>query len=182
MKNIIAISILAMMLGACSSGPFNKNINKGIDVDTVKLRGGSEVPEWFFDYPKDDAWVYGVATGHSEDMQFAIDKGIHDAKVMIADKLQNYINGDFKRYIEDSGSVVSGNTIQQTTKMSQAVIDQLDMGGYMIVNKVVVNEGPHYRSFILMKFDRSDWYPPARVVEVDKEKIDEAFTQSEIIE
>ena len=62
------------------------------------------------------------------------------------------------------------------------MIDQLDMGGYMIVNKVVVNEGPHYRSFILMKFDRSDWYPPARVVEVDKEKIDEAFTQSEIIE
>ena len=44
MKNIIAISILALMLGACSSGPFNKNINKGIDVDTVKLRGGSEVP------------------------------------------------------------------------------------------------------------------------------------------
>ena len=102
MKNIIVISILAMMLGACSSGPFNKNINKGIDVDTVKLRGGSEVPEWFFDYPKDDEWVYGVATGHSEDMQFAIDKGIHDAKVMVADKLQNYINGDFKRYIEAS--------------------------------------------------------------------------------
>ena len=104
MKQLVIIAF-TMMLGACSSiNPLNKNINKGVDVDTVKLRGGSEVPEWFFDYPKDDEWVYGVATGHSEDMQFAIDKGIHDAKVMVADKLQNYINGDFKRYIEDSGS------------------------------------------------------------------------------
>ena len=178
----LAIIAFALMLGACSSGPFNKNINKGVDVDTVKLRGGSEVPEWFFDYPKDDEWVYGVATGHSQDMQFAIDKGIHDAKVMIADKLQNYINGDFKRYIEDSGSVVNGNTTQLTQKLSQAVIDELDMGGYVIVNKVVVNEGPHFRSFILMKFNRSDWYPPARAVEINKDEIDEVFAQSEIIE
>ena len=128
------------------------------------------------------AWVYGVATGQSQDMQFSIDKGIHDAKVMIADKLQNYINGDFKRYIEDSGSVVNGNTTQLTQKLSQAIIDELDMGGYIVVNKVVVNEGPHYRSFILMKFNRSDWYPPARVVEINKDAIDETFAQSEIIE
>ena len=180
MKQLVIIAF-ALMLGACSN-PLNKNINKGIDVDTVKLRGGSEVPEWFFDYPKDDEWVYGVATGQSQDMQFAIDKGIHDAKVMIADKLQNYINGDFKRYIEDSGSVVNGNTTQLTQKLSQAIIDELDMGGYIVVNKVVVNEGPHYRSFILMKFNRSDWYPPARVVEINKDAIDETFAQSEIIE
>ena len=182
MKQITAI-VLLLMLGACSSiNPLNKNINKGVKVEDVKLRGGSEVPEWFFDYPKDDEWVYGVATGYSEDMQFAIDKGIHDAKIMIADKLQNYINGDFKRYVEDSGSVVSGNTVQQTTKMSQAVIDELDMGGYVIVNKVVLNEGSHYRSFILMKFDRTDWYPPARVVAINQDDIEEAFAQSDIIE
>jgi hypothetical protein len=66
--------------------------------------------------------------------------------------------------------------------MSQAVIDELDMGGYIIVNKVVVNEGQNYRSFVLMKFDRTDWYPPARVVEIDKSKVDEAFAQSTIIE
>ena len=172
-----------MMLGACSSmNPLNKNINKGVKVDEVKLRGGSEVPDWFFDYPKDDEWVYGVATGYSEDMQFAIDKGIHSAKVMIADKLQNYINGDMKSYIGDSGSVVNGLTEQQTEKMSQAIIDELDMGGYIIVNKVVVNEGNGYRSFVLMKFDRTDWYPPAKVVAIDTSKIDEAFAQSETIE
>ena len=76
MKHVIIIC-LALMLGACSSmNPLNKNINKGVDVEDVKLRGGSEVPDWFFDYPKDKGWVYGVATGPSEDMQFAIDKGI----------------------------------------------------------------------------------------------------------
>ncbi len=126
--------------------------------------------------------VYGVATGYSEDMQFAIDKGIHDAKVMIADKLQNYINGDFKRYIEDNGSVVSGNTVQSTTKITQSVIDELDIGGYIVVNKVVVNEGQNYRSFVLIKFDRTEWYPPTKVAKIDTSKIDEVFAQSEIIE
>ena len=182
MKQLVIIAF-AMMLGACSSmNPLNKNINKGVKVDEVKLRGGSEVPDWFFDYPKDDEWVYGVATGYSEDMQFAIDKGIHDAKVMIADKLQNYINGDFKRYIEDNGSVVSGNTVQSTTKITQAVIDELNIGGYIVVNKVVVNEGQNYRSFVLIKFDRTEWYPPTKVAKIDTSKIDEAFAQSEIIE
>jgi hypothetical protein len=66
--------------------------------------------------------------------------------------------------------------------MTQSVIDELDMGGYVIVNKVIVNEGQNYRSFILMKFDRSDWYPPARVVQIDTDEIDEAFAQSKIIE
>jgi hypothetical protein len=56
------------------------------------------------------------------------------------------------------------------------------MGGYIIVNKVIVNEGQNYRSFVLMKFDRTDWYPPARVVEIDKSKVDDAFAQSTIIE
>ena len=70
MKQLMILAF-AVMLGACSSGPFNKNINKGVDVDTVKLRGGSEVPEWFFDYPKDDEWVYGVATGYSHTVVIA---------------------------------------------------------------------------------------------------------------
>ena len=49
MKHLVIIAF-AMMLGACSSmNPLNKNINKGVKVDEVKLRGGSEVPDWFFD-------------------------------------------------------------------------------------------------------------------------------------
>ncbi len=56
------------------------------------------------------------------------------------------------------------------------------MGGYVIVNKVVLNEGPHYRSFVLIKFDRSDWFPPERLVEVNKDDIDDKIAQSDIIE
>ena len=74
------------VLSACSS---TGNINKGVNVNDVLLRGGSEVPKWFFDYPKDtDDMVYAVASGQSDDMQFAIDKAMHDAKISVADKLQ----------------------------------------------------------------------------------------------
>lgn len=179
MKTTIAI-ILMFVLSACST---TGNINKDVQVNDVLLRGGSEVPKWFFDYPKDtDENVYAVATGQSDDMQFAIDKAMHDAKVTVADKLQNYINGDFKRIITDSGSVINGNTSQKTTKITQSIIDELPMGGYVVENKIVLNESNGYRAFVLITFDVSDWTPPVKITQVDQDALDQEFAGSEVIQ
>ena len=169
------------VLSACSS--MNGNINKGVQVGDVLLRGGSEVPKWFFDYPKDsEEAVYAVATGQSDDMQFAIDKAMHDAKVSIADKLQNYVNGDFTRVITDSGSVINGNTSQKTTKITQSIIDELPLGGYVVENKIVLNESNGYRAFVLITFDVSDWTPPVKITQVDQDALDQEFAGSEVIQ
>jgi len=179
MKTTIAI-ILMFVLSACST---TGNINKDVQVNDVLLRGGSEVPKWFFDYPKDtDENVYAVATGQSDDMQFAIDKAMHDAKVTVADKLQNYINGDFKRIITDSGSVINGNTSQKTTKITQSIIDELPLGGYVVENKIVLNESNGYRAFVLITFDVSDWTPPVKITQVDQDALDQEFAGSEVIQ
>tara|TARA_X000001382_G_scaffold130191_1_gene124279 strand:+ start:2575 stop:3114 length:540 start_codon:yes stop_codon:yes gene_type:complete len=179
MKTTIAI-ILMFVLSACST---TGNINKDVQVNDVLLRGGSEVPKWFFDYPKDtDENVYAVATGQSDDMQFAIDKAMHDAKVTVADKLQNYINGDFKRIITDSGSVINGNTSQKTTKITQSIIDELPLGGYVVENKIVLNESNGYRAFVLITFDVSDWTPPVKITQVDQNALDQEFAGSEVIQ
>ncbi len=179
MKTTIAI-ILMFVLSACST---TGNINKDVQVNDVLLRGGSEVPKWFFDYPKDtDENVYAVATGQSDDMQFAIDKAMHDAKVSVADKLQNYINGDFKRIITDSGSVINGNTSQKTTKITQSIIDELPLGGYVVENKIVLNESNGYRAFVLITFDVSDWNPPVKISQVDQDALDQEFAGSEVIQ
>ena len=168
------------VLSACST---TGNINKDVQVNDVLLRGGSEVPKWFFDYPKDtDENVYAVATGQSDDMQFAIDKAMHDAKVSVADKLQNYINGDFKRIITDSGSVINGNTSQKTTKITQSIIDELPLGGYVVENKIVLNESNGYRAFVLITFDVSDWNPPVKISQVDQDALDQEFAGSEVIQ
>ena len=168
------------VLSACST---TGNINKDVQVNDVLLRGGSEVPKWFFDYPKDtDENVYAVATGQSDDMQFAIDKAMHDAKVSIADKLQNYVNGDFTRVITDSGSVINGNTSQKTTKITQSIIDELPLGGYVVENKIVLNESNGYRAFVLITFDVSDWTPPVKITQVDQDALDQEFAGSEVIQ
>ena len=168
------------VLSACST---TGNINKDVQVNDVLLRGGSEVPKWFFDYPKDtDENVYAVATGQSDDMQFAIDKAMHDAKVTVADKLQNYINGDFKRIITDSGSVINGNTSQKTTKITQSIIDELPMGGYVVENKIVLNESNGYRAFVLITFDVSDWTPPVKITQVDQDALNKEFAGSDVIQ
>ena len=126
--------------------------------------------------------VYAVATGQSDDMQFAIDKAMHDAKVSIADKLQNYVNGDFTRVITDSGSVINGNTSQKTTKITQSIIDELPMGGYVVENKVVKNEGNSYRAFVLVTFDVSNWSPPVKITQVDQGALDAEIAGSDVIQ
>ena len=126
--------------------------------------------------------MYAVATGQSDDMQFAIDKAMHDAKVSIADKLQNYVNGDFTRVITDSGSVINGNTSQKTTKITQSIIDELPLGGYVVENKIVLNESNGYRAFVLITFDVSDWTPPVKITQVDQDALDQEFAGSEVIQ
>ena len=168
------------VLSACSS---TGNINKGVKVNDVLLRGGSEVPNWFFDYPKDtDELVYAVATGQSDDMQFAIDKAMHDAKVELADKMYHKINADFKRFITDSGNITSGNTVQETTKISQNVIAQVMVSGYKVINKQIINIDGQFRTFVLLEYNTELFEAPRDVAVVDKHAIADTISNSDVIQ
>ena len=178
LKLIIVTLVTGLILSACSN-----TINEGEKVSKLYLDNKTVAPKWYQKHPLDeDGKIYAVATGLSEDMQLSVDKAMHDAKVTVADKLQNYINGDFKRIITDSGSVINGNTSQKTTKITQSIIDELPLGGYVVENKIVLNESNGYRAFVLITFDVSDWTPPVKITQVDQDALDQEFAGSEVIQ
>ena len=177
-RTICAIILVGLTLGACS-----KTVNKGEKVSKLYLEDSSVAPKWFQKYPLDnDDTIYAVATGLAEDMQLSVDKAVHDAKLELADKMFHKINADFKRFITDSGNITSGNTVQETTKISQNVIERVMVNKYKIINKQILNVGGKYRTFVLLEYDVNNFEAPQDLAVIDKEAIKSAIDSSDVIQ
>ena len=130
-----------------------------------------KAPEWFQKYPLDNEnKIYAAATGLSEDMQLSVDKAMHDAKIELADKMWHKINADLTRFIQDSGNVNVGNTTQETTKISQNVIERVMVNKYKVVNKQILNVSSKFRTFVLLEYDINDFEAPNELVSVDEKQ------------
>ena len=115
-------------------------------------------------------------------MQLSVDKAMHDAKIELADKMWHKINADLTRFIQDSGNVNVGNTTQETTKISQNVIERVMVNKYKVINKQILNVGGKFRTFVLLEYDISNFEAPRELVSVATEAIQNKITSSSIIE
>lgn len=148
MKKVLLVGAL-LALGGCSSLPMVGN-----DKEVVTIEESKGVPEWYIS-PNDDTeqTVYGAGTGSAMDLQFAIDKAMHQAKVALGDKLSTVVSSEMKGYTTDSTS-----EMQKTSKSGFA---NVDISKYRIANKEVYTEKGVYRVYILLKLNRDDAVVPA---------------------
>ena len=179
LKVIGTVLLTTFVLSACSQ----KTINDGEKVSSLYLNDKTEAPEWFQKYPLDtNDRIYAVATGVAEDMQLSVDKALHDAKLELADKMYHKINADFKRFITDSGSINAGNTVQETTKISQNVIERVMVNKYRIINKQILNVGGKFRTFVLLEYDVNNFTAPQEIVTIDTDAIKDKIASSDVIQ
>jgi len=177
-RTIGAVILVGLVLASCT-----KTINDGEKVSKLHLDKDTTAPKWFQKYPLDtDDTIYAVATGVAEDMQLSVDKALHDAKLELADKMYHKINADFKRFITDSGNVNSGNTVQETTKISQNVIERVMVSKYKIINKQILNVGGQFRTFVLLEYNVNNFEPPKDLAIVDSAAIKETIANSDVIQ
>lgn len=177
-RTIGAVILVGLVLASCT-----KTINQGEKVSKLHLDKDTTAPKWFQKYPLDnDDTIYAVATGVAEDMQLSVDKALHDAKLELADKMYHKINADFKRFITDSGNVNSGNTVQETTKISQNVIERVMVNKYQIINKQILNVGGQFRTFVLLKYNVNNFEPPKDLAVIDSEAIKQTIANSDVIQ
>jgi hypothetical protein len=163
LKVIGTMLLATFILSACSQ----KTINDGEKVSKLYLNDKTEAPEWFQKYPLDtNDRIYAVATGVAEDMQLSVDK----------------INADFKRFITDSGSVSAGNTVQETTKISQNIIERVMVNKYKIINKQILNVGGKFRTFVLLEYDVNNFEAPQEIVTIDTDAIKDKIASSDVIQ
>lgn len=152
MKKVIVFASLLVISG-CSSLPMS-----GGDSETVEVKPSKGIPTWYLNPETDtDQLVYGSGTGSATDLQFAIDKAMHQAKVALGDKLSTVISSEMKGYTTDTSSDMQ--------KISKSGYKNVDISKYRIVSKEVFKEETSYRAYILLKLNRDDAVIPEQELE-----------------
>lgn len=159
------VSSLAL-LGGCSSNPFSKEQSR-VDLmeqpddivvpDTPPkpvVQLPENIPEWYISLPEDSREkIYGSGAGLSSDLQFSIDKAMHQAKIVLGDKISSTVSAELKTYMTDNSSVSRGVTLEETQRVSKSGFKNIDVSAYEIVNKHVYRDNDKFRSFILLGLD-----------------------------
>jgi hypothetical protein len=146
MKAYVLPIVAALSLSACSS--IGQKEQPPIKV------GGMDVPNWFLAVPEDkESVIYAVGTGHSDDMQFSIDKAMHEAKVGLGDKIAARTSAEVKTFITDSGKGGQGISSRKSTKLAKSGFTNVDISNYTVEHRMVIMDGIYYRTFIQMSVD-----------------------------
>lgn len=161
------------LLGGCSSMSFNDKdpeimerppevIDKPPEAVTI---GKAEVPSWFLDMPEDtESRIYSVGTGISDDLQFSIDKAVHDAKINLADKMASKSSAEIKAFISDNGKGGQGQTTRKIQKVSKSGFKNIDVSRYTIEERSVVQDRRYFRTYVQLSIDPNDRYDGGDVV------------------
>lgn len=152
------------VLGGCSN--FNQQPDpndEGIMVvpDKIELSDApptvqlpDDIPEWYINLPRDsEEKIYGSGAGLSSDLQFSIDKAMHQAKIVLGDKISSNVSAEIKTYMADNSSIGQGVTVEETQRVSKSGFRNIDVSSYEIINKYVYRERNKFRSFILLSLD-----------------------------
>ena len=158
------LAISLAFLGGCSSIQQNENasveimeVNQEEVVDTppVVVREDN-IPDWYLNLPEDtDQAIFGSGTGLSSDLQFSIDKALHQAKIVLGDKLSNTVSSEIKTYMTDN-TAMGTLVVEETQRVSKSGFKNVDISKYKVLNKDVVKEMDRYRSFILLTINPAD--------------------------
>lgn len=152
MKLVMPVAAATLLLAGCSSSPFKSDTTTIKAVNTDK----DTVPTWYVEVkPRQGDIVYGVGTGLSDDLQFSIDKAMHEAKLDLADQMAALATVKFKRYIADNASGGQGRTVQKTEKVSMSSYEKINVSNYEVTERVVHKEDRDFRTYIQLKLDAS---------------------------
>jgi hypothetical protein len=154
--SVLGISLIAatVALSGCSSMGIGKK--EFTEIEKTET-GVDKVPTWYVTPQEDQGPViFGSGTGLSDDLQFSMDKAMHEAKLVLADKMSSKASASVDRYITDSAAGGQSKTIRKTEKLSSTGFDKINVGNYAIVNRAVFKEKTFYRTYVLLKLNKDD--------------------------
>ena len=136
------------------------------------------IPNWYINVPSDgEEKIYGSGSGLSSDLQFSIDKAIHQAKVVLGDKISNEVSAELKTYMSDNSQIGNGVTVEETQKVSKSGFKNVDISKYDITNKEVYKEDDKFRTYILLEIDPRG-RKSSKAIVVKQSDIDDAQAES----
>jgi len=164
-KNIrtILIASIALAVTACASTN-QKTAYQNIDKlnkqqqasNVAKIKDNGKVlnsaPDWFLSPPVDDEALYSVATDYSNDLQFAVDKAVFNAKVGLATQINNRVSSKTKEFAFESGNGSSAQLNREFERASRVKVTDSNLSGYTIIDRVIIQQGVGFRVYVLLRY------------------------------
>lgn len=182
------VSSLAVMGGCSSINTQESDVPLMVEPDMKEVVDRpplpDNIPTWYIDLPKDnDEIIHGSGSGVSSDLQFALDKAMHQAKIVLADKMSNTVSAELQTYVADDSSIGNGMTVEETQRISKSGFKNVDVSGYEVINKAIYKEADKFRTYVLLLLKRKLEEELAQsekhiVTPVDMEKIEATRTNA----
>ncbi len=159
MKKILTILISIVILTSCTSSKdaINTTIPEGYKADEDKIveqkkkemeTSVEEIPEWFLEEDELGDLLTAKATATSSDLQMSIDKSMIIAKRELASKIEETISNKTKQFLRDVGVDENSKNYDETIITTISRIDNVELAGFKVDNRKVINLGTKYRSYI----------------------------------
>lgn len=149
MKNLATIGLIVaggFVLSGCGL------TGKTEMIKIIQAEKAESIPKWYVKLPEDeDELIYGAGTGLSSDLQFSMDKAMHQAKTVLGDKINNKVSMEMKTYIADNSVTGTNTAVEETQKVSKSGYKDVDVSEYVVQDKSVTIEGIGYRTYVLLK-------------------------------
>lgn len=147
-KSLLLIAAVGIITG-CTSVPKKEEAKTPAP---VVAEAKSEYPQWFVNPPTEDGKIITVGTAESPNLQLAIDLAIVSAKTTLADVLGGKITSKTSVYI---GSTGVNNVASETEKVTNNVINDVNISGWRPRDSVINKDGNKYRAFVMIEYVKS---------------------------
>ena len=158
MKNIVILAASTLVLGACSSNPTNMMLTDPVKYNTEKVESQVDlIPDWYLEHPKSDESIYASGTAVTPDLQLAVDIAILNAKTTLADRINGRLSSKTKNFVARIGSNdLDAAVAQDIQKATINLIADVDVAGYAVEQKEVIQDGPQYRAYVLLEYSDAE--------------------------
>ena len=163
MKIILTIFINIIVLTACetSKEAINTTIPESYKADEEKIvaqkkkeieTSVEEIPEWFLEQDETGDLLTAKGTATSSDLQMSIDKAMIAAKRELASKIEEVISNKTKQLLKDVEIDENSKNYDETIITTISRVDNVELSGFKVGNRKVVNLGTKYRSYIKLDY------------------------------
>mgnify|MGYP006170597819 CR=1 FL=1 len=151
--------IITLALVNCQSSKeaLNTTISEDYKADDKKIveqrkkemiESVEEIPEWFLNQDETGDMLTSRGSSTSSDLQMSIDKALLSAKRELAGKVEENISVKTKQFLKETGTNEDSNSFDETIITSISRIDNVELSGYKVSNKKIINLGTKYRAYV----------------------------------
>lgn len=156
--NVILLAIVATLtVSGCTSSPDSADIARDqLKAEEIRTNAAQEkaeekisnVPQWFLMPPKsDDSAVYGVGSGESRNIDFAMKKADLNAQYELAKSFFQELSGNEQSYNKESNYEMK----EQYTRLIDSIVSSVPVNGYETIEHKVVAENGRFSAYKLVR-------------------------------